>query len=133
MGALWGLVAIVFLIIAIRLLLAAADMRPSSFRSRFERDRDLLLDRATRPDAIVADSDLAGLPPLMQAYLRRAGVPGRARVRNMRVTFDAKMRSSASSSWMPSTATQYEFFSSSSRLFHMRARRLGVTFDVLHR
>ncbi len=120
-------------LIATALLVVALDARPSSFRSRFAHDRDALLARTMRSAPIVSEQDLAGLPPLMQVYLRRTGAVGRPRVRNMRVRFDAQMRSSATSPWMTSTATQYEFFAPPARLFHMKASRGGIPIDVLHR
>jgi hypothetical protein len=121
------------LAIAIPLVLLALDARPSSFRSRFGRDRDALLARPVRPAPVVTEADLADLPPLMRTYLRRGGAVGRPRVRNVRVRFAARMRSSATSPWMPSTATQYEFFDPPARLFYMNATRSGVPFDVYHR
>jgi hypothetical protein len=120
-------------LIAIPLLLFLLDARPSSFRSRFAKDRDALLARAARPAPPVTESDLASLPPLMQTYLRNVGAVGRSRIRNMRVRFDAQMRSSATSPWMQATATQYEFFDPPARLFYMNATRSGVPLDVLHR
>jgi hypothetical protein len=68
----------------------------------------------------------------MQRYLRRVGSVGRPRVHNVRVVFDAQMRSSATSPWMKATAVQYEFFGPPARLFHMNASRGGVPIDVLH-
>ena len=125
---------VVNVLLLVPVVLSALDARPSSFRSRFARDRDALLARQERrPSAIVTDADLAGLPLLMQTYLRRVGAVGRPHVRNMRVRFDAKMRSSATAPWMTSTATQYEFFDSPARLFHMNATRGGVPIDVFHR
>jgi hypothetical protein len=84
-------------------LLAA---RPGSFRSRFARDRTTLLARPVPSEGAVMETDLTLLPPLMQTYLRRMGTVGRPRVRNVRVVFAAQMRSSATSPWMQSTATQ---------------------------
>ena len=121
------------LLIAIPIVLIALDSRPSSFGSRFEHDRDALLARPARPAPAVTEADLAILPPLMQAYLRRVGAVGRARVRNMRVEFNAQMRSSPTSPWMQATATQYEFFDPPARLFYMNATRSGVPLDVFHR
>jgi hypothetical protein len=120
-------------VIAIPLLLLLLDARASSFRSRFARDRDALLARPAHPTPPVTEADVAGLPPLMQAYLRRVGALGRPHVRNIRVVFDARMRSSATSPWMQSTATQYEFFDPPARLFYMNATRSGVPFDIYHR
>jgi hypothetical protein len=127
----FGTVANILILVVV--LVAALDTRPSSFRSRFEHDRDLLLAGTTVSAPLVTETDLAPLPPLMQTYLRRVGAVGRPRVRNLRVTFKAQMRSSATSAWMPATATQYESFERAARLFHMKASRLGVPFDVLHR
>jgi hypothetical protein len=121
------------LMIAVPLVLLALDARPSSFRSRFARDRDALLARPVRAAPLVTEADLAVLPPLMRTYLRRGGAVGRPRVRNVRVRFAARMRSSATSPWMKATATQYEFFDPPARLFHMNATRGGVPIDVLHR
>jgi hypothetical protein len=121
------------LVIAMPLALLLLDARPSSFRSRFAHDRDVLLARPRRPAPTVTEADLAGLPPLMQTYLRRVGAVGRPRVRSVRVRFDAQMRTSATSAWMPSRATQYEFFDPPARLFYMNASRAGVPIDILHR
>jgi hypothetical protein len=119
--------------IAIPLLLLAVDARPASFRSRFMRDRDMLLARPVRPARIVTERDLVDLPPLMRVYLQRVGAVGRPRVRNMRVHFDAQMRSGATAAWMQATATQYEFFDPPARLFYMNATRAGVPLDIFHR
>jgi hypothetical protein len=121
------------IVIAVPLLLLAADARAGSFRSQFARDRDALLARPVQPSPIVTEADIAALPPLMQTYLRRVGAVGRPRVRNMRIVFDAQMRSSATSPWMQSTVQQYEFFSPPARLFYMNAMRTGVPLDVYHR
>jgi hypothetical protein len=126
------LVALVALVAAIMLLPRLLAARPGSFRSRFARDRATLLARPVPPAPTVTEADLATLPPLMQRYLRRVGSVGRPRVHNVRVVFDAQMRSSATSPWMKATAVQYEFFGPPARLFHMNASRGGVPIDVLH-
>ncbi len=121
------------IVIVVPVLLAALDARPGSFRSRFAHDSALLLARPIRTMPTVTDADLASLPPLMQAYLRHSGAVGRPHVDNMRVVFDAQMRSSSTSPWMASTATQYEFFNPPARLFHMSASRAGIPLDIYHR
>jgi hypothetical protein len=126
------LVTLPNLFIAIPLLLDALDTRRSSFSSRFARGRDALLARTTLAASLVTEADLVPLPPLLRTYLRRLGVVGRPRVRNLRVTFVARMRSSATAPWMRATATQVEGFDPPARLFHMRATRAGIPLDVLH-
>ena len=121
-------------VILVPLLLLAVDARPSSFRSRFRADARALLARPPHDTSPVREHDLRSLPPLMQAYLRRAGVVGRPRVHNMRIVFDAQMRNDERSPWMQSTATQYEFMDPPlARLFYMTASRAGLPFDVFHR
>jgi hypothetical protein len=127
----FGTIANIVILLAV--LVAALDTRPSSFRSRFEHDRDVLLAGTTAGAPLVTEADLAPLPPLMQTYLRRMGVVGRPHVRNLRLTFKAQMRSSATAAWMQATATQYESFERPARLFYMKASRAGIPFDVLHR
>ncbi len=124
---------IVNLIIAIPLLLLALDARPDSFRSRFARERAALMRRTTREAPPVTEVEVATLPPLFQAYLRRVGAVGRPHVRSVRVEFEAQMRSSATAPWMPATATQYDVFGPPARLFHMNATRAGIPMDVWHR
>ena len=124
---------VVNILIAIPLLLLALDARPNSFRSRFVRDRTVLLRRPQRPMPPVTDAEVATLPPLYQTYLRRVGAIGRPHIRNLRVEFVAQMRSDATAAWMPATATQYEFFDSPARLFYMNATRSGIPIDVWHR
>jgi hypothetical protein len=121
------------LVFAVPMILSALDARPSSFRSRFAHDRDVLFAKPTPVTCVVTEADIAALPPLMQSYLRHGGAVGRARVHNMRVQFDAEMRSSAASPWMHATATQYEFFDPPARLFYMNARRSGIPLDIFHR
>lgn len=121
------------LVIVVPVVLAALDTRSGSFRARFASDSATLLARPIRPAPVVTNADLDVLPPLMQRYLRNVGAVGRPHVYNMRIVFDAQMRSSEASPWMASTATQYEFFNPPARLFHMKASRSGVPFDVYHR
>jgi hypothetical protein len=121
------------IVIVVPVLLAALDARPGSFRRRFADDSATLLARPIRPTRVVTDADIATLPPLMQGYLRHVGAVGRPHVYNMRVVFDAQMRSSSTSPWMASTATQYEFFNPPARLFHMNASRAGIPLDIYHR
>ncbi|MBI3790013.1 MAG: hypothetical protein HY275_03950 [Gemmatimonadetes bacterium] len=129
----WGTVVNLFALVPI--VIATADQRPSSLRRRYERDAALLLaaDATAAPLPVVTEADLASLPAPVARYLARAGVVGRARVRNVALTFDADMRGGPDEPWMTSTARQVEFFHPPARLFFMQASRSGVPFDVYHR
>jgi len=121
------------LIVLVPLLLAALDARPGSFHSMFVRETRAALARPLRPAPLVTEADLASLPPLVRTYLRREGAVGQPRVRNLRVAFDARMRSGPNQPWMTCTAEQVEFFDPPARYFFLRASRSGVPFDVFHR
>jgi hypothetical protein len=82
---------------------------------------------------MVAEADLAPLPPVVRNYLRRAGVVGKPRVCNVRLEFRAEMRGAPDAPWMPARALQYSFFAPRGRFFFMHARRSVVPFDVFHR
>ncbi len=127
-----ALAVLVAFVLAAWYFLRVPAARPGSFAARFGRDSATLLARSVAPGPALTEADLAPLPVLMQAYLRRVGAVGRPRVHNLRVEFDAQMRSSATSPWMKATALQYEFFDPPARLFHMKARRAGIPIDVLH-
>jgi hypothetical protein len=135
----FGTVANVVLLIP--LVIVIADKRPSSFRNRFARDaRTLLAAEATAATVsaphdpqVVTSSDLTAFPPLLQRYLTRAGVVGKPRVHNVRLRFTAQMRNDAKSPWMDATATQYEFYGPTARLFLMDAARSGIPFVAFHR
>lgn len=122
-------------VLLVPLVIVIADLRPSSLRSRFTRDSALLLaaEKSMHTPVLVTEADLAPYPQQLQRYLRRAGVVGKPRVQNVRLTFTAQMRNDAKSPWMESTATQYEFYDPPARLFFMQASRSGVPFDVFHR
>ena len=117
----------------IALLVLTHDLWPWSFAARFRRDVHALLARPLRPAPPVTDADLAPLPPLVQAYLRRVGAVGRPRVRNAHIRFHADMRFGPDDPWMPSSVDQYEFYDPPARLFCLKATRGGVPFDVYHR
>ncbi len=122
-------------VLLVPLVIVIADLRPSSLRSRFTRDTASLLaaEKSMHSPVLVTEADLAPYPQQLQRYLRRAGVVGKPRVQNVRLTFTAQMRNDSKSPWMESTATQYEFYDPPARLFFMQASRSGVPFDVFHR
>ena len=124
---------LVNIVILIPTVLGIAEFRAGSLRSVFEREAARLVAISAAPHVLVADSDLASLPPVVQRYLRRAGIVGQPRVRNFHLTFDVQMRGGPDEPWFHGTAEQYESFHPPVRLFYMKASRTGVPFDGLHR
>ena len=119
---------------AIHLMGPPTALRGRSLTAQFRADTQALLAAADPPpSALVSESDLDHLPPLVRGYLRRAGAVGKPRVTSLRATFQADFRSGASAPWMRATVTQYETFRPYGRLFFMRASRVGVPIHAYHR
>jgi hypothetical protein len=131
---------IVALLLLTPALVAVADLRPSSLRSRYRRDVARVRAQARVADAggpgrPIAEADLAPLPAPVQRYLRRAGVVGRPRVRGFHARLRGQMRTARDASWMKATVEQVDLFppDGASRLFFMTASRAGIPFDAFHR
>ncbi|WP_148306610.1 DUF6544 family protein [Gemmatirosa kalamazoonensis] len=127
----WGTVA--NLVALVPLLVVLLDFRAGSLRSTYRRDVRAALASGPRAAPVVTERDLAPLPPLVQRYLRRAGVVGRPRVRSVHAEFAMDIRGGPDEPWMHARADQVELFAPNARLFFMRASRRGVPVDVLHR
>lgn len=80
----------------------------------------------------ITEADLAALPPLVQRYLRFAGVVGTPKVQGFRARMTGRIRGSATAPWMPFTAEQYNFYDPPRRYFWMEATRGGLPVDGLH-
>lgn len=125
------LVAIV-VVAVLRLVLALLDGRRGSFRSIYE--RDVSEGRARGKSAVpIEEADLAHLPPLVQTYLRRVGVVGRPRIREMYLHWVGRMKTAPDAGFTAIEAEQTSFFDAPARLFHIRGSRAGIPFDGYHR
>lgn len=126
-----GTVANVILLVPV--VLAAADLRPSSLRSTYAREVDAALSHVPEETNPVTPADLAGLPEPVRAYLERVGVVGRPRVTSFAATFRARIRGGPEDGWMEGTAEQHETFDPPTRIFFMTASKVGLPVHVLHR
>lgn len=82
--------------------------------------------------SMITSNDLAHLPSPVRKYLEYAGVIGKPRVYNMRVTFDVKMRERGND-WFSLTAYQHSFFDRWERFFYMDAVFKGFITRGYHR
>jgi hypothetical protein len=73
----------------------------------------------------VTDGDLAGMPEVVQRYLRFMGVVGRPRDWSFRARFAGKFRLRPRLGWMPAEAWQYNSSLEIARIFVMRLRFAG--------
>jgi len=126
-----GTVANVILLAAV--VYGYASHGPQSYRAEYHRLASAALTRPLATGDVVTEADLAQLPPLVAAYLRRSGVVGQPRVTNFRASVHGRIRADATKPWMRFTAEQVNTFSPQpSRLFFMDATLVGLPVDVLH-
>jgi len=81
---------------------------------------------------ILTENDLLHLPPLVQKYLRYVGVVGKDKVKNFRVEFEGKIRGNPGDSWMKLTSRQYNFTDKPTRIFFIKARKMGIPATGIH-
>lgn len=127
------LVALLVLLL-IPILLAAAEHRPGSLRSIYEREvaREAA-DRSPGGAPTLGEAELDAVPPPVRRWLQRIGVVGRPVPRSVHATFRARIRGSPDDRWMEGTAEQHSFLDPPARLFRMTARKAGLPVQVLHR
>jgi hypothetical protein len=127
-------------IVLVPLALALLDLRSASLRSRYAADRraaEAAIDgarAAASDEGPVTEADLAHLPPPVQTYLRRVGVVGQPRVRDVWLRFRGALRSSPDADWMSVRGEQYNTFGANPvRLYFIGGQKMGLPFDGYHR
>jgi hypothetical protein len=126
----YGTIANVIILLGVTL--GFLSQGPWSLRAEFDREIERGLGRAT-PAPLLTDADLAGLPAVVQRYIRLNGAVGRPRVRNFRARFHGQIRSGPNARWMSFTGEQYNFYDQPSRLFLMDASMFGLPVQAFHR
>lgn len=81
---------------------------------------------------IITQGDLEHLPPAVRNYLDYAGVVGKEKIVNVRAKFKGKIRSKPEDSWMTFTSEQYNFFDKPTRIFYIKAYKMGIPAIGIH-
>lgn len=107
---------------------------PFGLRAEYERlvAEGIAQSVGAAPPANITEADLARLPPLVQRYVRFAGVVGTPRAAGFRARMKGRIRGSATAAWMPFVAEQHNFYDPPRRYFFMQATRGGLPVDGLH-
>jgi len=87
--------------------------------------------RSAEP-GLIRESDLQHLPPVVRKYLNNAGVVGREKLFNFKVRLDGKIRSRPEDSWMSLKSEQYNFFDQPTRIFYIKAFKMGIPATGIH-
>ncbi len=81
---------------------------------------------------LITEEDLRPLPVIVQKYLRNCGVVGKSKVLNVRVEMEGKIRGNPGDPWMKLTSVQYNFFEPYTRIFYIKAKKMGIPAVGLH-
>ena len=81
---------------------------------------------------LIAESDLQHLPPAVKAYLNYVGAVGKERLINVRIKFEGRIRSNPEDSWMTFSSEQYNFFDRPTRIFFIKAYKMGIPAKGIH-
>lgn len=81
---------------------------------------------------IITENDLRHLPPPVRKYLEYAGVVGKEKVLNVRMKFTGRIRSKPEASWMTFASEQYNFFDKPTRIFYIKAFKMGIPVLGIH-
>jgi hypothetical protein len=99
----------------------------------FEREiRNAFTAQPLQPESLLTPDEISHLPVCVQKYLTYTGAVGKSKTQNMRIEFDAEMNRKPGDKPMKSKSLQYNFYGKYSRLFVMKASKMGIPFRALH-
>jgi hypothetical protein len=81
---------------------------------------------------LIVDRDLCHLPPVVRRYLEYAGVVGKEEIVNVRIKFEGRLRSKTEDSWMTFKSEQYNFYDNPTRIFFIKASKMGIPVYGIH-
>ncbi|MFZ4401391.1 MAG: DUF6544 family protein [Bacteroidales bacterium] len=90
---------------------------------------------ATQPlkaENTLSKEETTHLPACLQKYLNYTGAIGKSKPQNVCIEFDAEMYRKPGDKPMKTHSVQYNFYGNYSRLFLMKASKMGIPFRALH-
>ncbi len=84
------------------------------------------------PPTLLTIEDISHLPEIVQKYIVYSNAVGREKVYNMKVTLEGGIRSNPDEDFMKLKSVQYNFFEKPSRMFYIKAPKMGIPAYGLH-
>ncbi len=120
-------------IILLILFLSFSKAYSESMRDIYKKEVKIGLNRiSTQNPGIITQKDLDPLPPIVQKYLIYCGVVGKEKVFNVRMKFTGRIRTSPEEKWLPFSSEQYTFFDKPTRIFYIKASKMGLPITGIH-
>ncbi len=120
-------------ILLLPIVVTALSLAPWNFRAAYNRDVAARLNQQPADIKLLAEADLAHLPPAVRRYLEFANVVNQPQVWNYWLRFKGEFRLDPGKNWMPTTAYQLNFTDSPARFFLMDASMFGIPMTAFHR
>jgi len=89
------------------LLVAILSYADHHFNRTVKKEVAYLLSRPAVANTIITNEMIEGLPPIVQKWLRNAGVIGKDKIQFVRLIQKGELRTKPGGNWFPFTATQY--------------------------
>lgn len=120
------------ILILLPVLVAWGQNREGGLRRSYARAIERSEARALPSADVLTEKDLAGLPGVVQQYLRVTRSVGRPRISRYQMEFAGAFRQKPDGSWLDVHVRQTSFARPTLRAFLIESRLYGVPFDGLH-
>lgn len=115
------------------LIVAILGWGSSQIENALRKDVNECLDKSSKITVeIFSETDIQHLPHIVQRHLKYVGALNKPKIKNMLIEFDAEMYKKPGDKPMKSHTLQYNFYEDYSRLFLMKASKMGIPFSALH-
>jgi len=102
------------------------------FENRYKNDYSRGIERTENiKNEVLTEEDIRHLPALVQEYIKYVGAINKPKVLNVKVNFEAEMRSKTQD-WFQLTAEQHNFFDRHERFFFLKAKVKGLPTNGYH-
>ncbi|NTV52522.1 MAG: hypothetical protein HGA76_05870 [Candidatus Firestonebacteria bacterium] len=129
----FGKSAVIVGLMVLASLIVFMLIRYSSLQDRFlARVADEFQKQPLTVQDLLLPADIAHLPKPVRRYIEYSGSLNQPKLQNLRITCSAEMVSKPNTAPMKAFSVQYNFYSSPSRIFFMKASRAGLSFHALH-
>jgi hypothetical protein len=122
------------IVIVMSLLITSIPIWANGLQKQFKNDIAQCI-TTSQPEymELITGEETNHLPDIVQKYIFRTEFFGKKKIRNMKVTFDGRIRSKPGDNWMKLKAYQISSFDTPTRIFYMKASKMGIPAIGLHR
>jgi hypothetical protein len=123
-----------FFIIIMSLLFTTSPLFGKGLKKQFNNEiKQCIANSQPEYMQLITGEETSHLPDIVQKYIFRTEFFGKKKIRNMKVTFEGKIRSKPDDKWMKMKAYQISSFETPTRIFYIRVSKMGIPAIGLHR